>query len=386
MKPTFWGYDRGDGRVGIRNHVLVVATVSCANHVVDLIARKTDTIPITHEHGCLQFGADRELTERTLLNLGSSPNVGAVLYVGLGCEQTPTASIAQSMIGKPAGYLLIQEAGGTAQAVQQGIGLIGRMKEQTLPQERRRFEVAALQAAVKCGGSDYTTALASNPAVGAAADMLIAQGGAVFLTETPGLPGSEHILARRAVNRDVARQIYRIVDAYREEVRTRFGRNISDGNPSPGNMDGGITTLVEKSIGTIKKGGSGPVQGVIGFAESTFGKDGLWIMDTPGHDVFSVSGPAAGGVHVNWFTTGRGSPLGNAITPVIKICGNPETYRRMREDMDIDAGVVMTGQKSIEEVGKEIFDFTLRVANGEPTKSEGLEHREFAIPRIGSTL
>jgi altronate dehydratase large subunit len=383
---TFQGYRRGDGRVGVRNHVLVVSTISCANHVATLIAQRTGTAVITHDVGCLQFAQDRALTERTIFGAGMSPNVGAVLFVGLGCEQTPTAEMARAITGKPARHLLIQEAGGTTAAVAAGVDTVRELQRLTAGQERVRCEVAELCVSLKCGGSDFTTAIASNPAVGVAVDFLVEAGGTALLTETPGFPGSEHILARQARTPEVARRIYQIVDAYRDEIRTRFNRNVNDGNPSPGNVAGGITTLIEKSLGTIKKAGKHPIEGVLEFAEDVLGKKGVWIMDTPGHDVFSVSGPAAGGAHINLFTTGRGTPLGNAICPVLKICGNPESFRRLNENMDIDAGTIMLGSRSVEEVGREIFEAVVRVAGGEPTKAELLEHREFAIPRLGSTL
>ncbi len=341
--PCFMGYERSDWRVGIRNHLVVISTISCANHVAEKIALKTDSIAIVHYTGCLQFGDDRSMTERCILGAGQNPNVGAVLFVGLGCEQTQTKNIARSVKGKPVRHLLIQESGGTTQAIKDGCGIVDELRRKIAGLERKPCDVSELSLAVKCGGSDFTTAIASNPAVGVAADMLVEAGGAVFLTETTGFPGSEHILARRSVNRDIAKQIYAIVDFYRDEMRSHFGRSPSDGNPAPGNIAGGITTLVEKSYGTIMKGGSSSIQGVLKYGEDVFGKKGLWIMDTPGHDVFSVSGPASGGCHANWFTTGRGSPLGNAITPVIKICGNPTTFERMQENMDINAGLIMTG-------------------------------------------
>lgn len=386
MTDHFLGYDRGDGIYGIRNHTLVLSTVTCANHVTNRIAFATGTIPITHTNGCLQIGEDLELTNRTILGCARNPNVGAVLFVGLGCEQTPIKELASSVTGKPCDYLIIQEAGGTKNAIKVGTEIVNDMKAAIADTARTPAPISTLRIGLKCGGSDYTTAIASNPAVGVASDLLVDARAAVFLTETTGFPGSEHILARHAVNDDVARQIYRIVDRYRDEIIVHFHKDFSDGNPSPGNIQGGITTLVEKSIGTIKKAGNHPIQGVIEFAGDVTHKTGVWIMDTPGHDVFSVSGPAAGGAHLNLFTTGRGSPLGNAINPVIKICGNPETFEAMSENMDINAGLIMTGEKTIEQVGEEIYQMVLEVAGGKLTKAEELEHWEFAIPRIGSTL
>lgn len=382
---TLLGYERDNGRVGIRNHVVVVSAVSCVNHVTEKVAIKTGAIPITHEVGCLQFGEDRDMTQRALYGVGASPNVGAVLYVGLGCEDTPAAKLAQSIKGKPSRHILVQEAGGTRRAIDQATQLVAEMQEQVASQRRVPVDASNLCVMVKCGGSDFTTAIASNPAVGVASDLLVAAGGTILLTETVGLPGSEHILARRAVSREVAARIYEIVDVYRDEIKRHFGLSPHDGNPTPGNIAGGITTLVEKSYGTIMKAGHGPVQGVLRFADNAGNCKGLWIMDTPGHDIYSLSGPAAGGCHACWFTTGRGTPLGNAIIPVIKITGNPETYQRMEDDIDVDAGRIMIGEKTVEEVGKEIFELTIQVASGQKTKAEQLEHWEFSIPRIGST-
>lgn len=383
---TFMGYPRANGRVGIRNYVVVLSTVTCANHVTERIAMQTGAIPITHTNGCLQFGDDLELTIRTIRGCANSPNVGAVLLVGLGCEQTPIKALANSVEGKPCKYLIIQEVGGTRNAIQRGREIIQQLQAEAAQATRQEMAFSALRVGLKCGGSDYTTAIASNPAVGAASDLLVEAGAGVLLTETTGFPGSEHILAQNAINEEVARQIYQIVDRYGSEIKTHFNKEFSDGNPSPGNIQGGITTLVEKSIGTIKKSGQYPIQGVLEFADDVTDKTGVWIMDTPGHDVFSVSGPAAGGAHLNLFTTGRGSPLGNAINPVIKICGNPQTFHKMEENMDVNAGTIMLGERSIEQVGQEIFELVQEVANGRQTQAEILEHWEFAIPRIGSTL
>jgi altronate dehydratase large subunit len=382
----FLGYLRGDGRIGIRNHVVIVSTVSCANHVVEKIALKTGAIPIVHETGCMQLGSESDLTERSIFGVAMNPNVGAVLFVGLGCEQIPTSKLAKSVSGKPSRYLHIQECGGTSNTIRQGCEIAEELKNAIAGEVKRPFDISHLSISVKCGGSDYTTAIASNPAVGAAADLLIEAGGSVILTETPGFCGSEHILARRAVNRTVAEEIYQIVDFYRDEMKAHFGKSPKDGNPTPGNMAGGITTLVEKSYGTIMKGGHGPIQGVLPYGADSFAKKGLWIMDTPGYDVFSVSGPASGGCHICWFTTGRGSPIGNAVMPVIKITGNSKTYLHLLENMDMNAGEIITGESSLEEMGQKILDYTIRVASGELTKAEVLEHQEFSIPRLSATL
>ena len=383
---TFQGYRRRDSRAGIRNWVAVVSTISCANHVVDKIAASCpNAIAVTHETGCLQFAQDRALTERTIRNMGLQPNAGAVLFVGLGCEQIDTKGLAASITGRPAKGLLIQEEGGTTGAITKGSALVQELNSMIQSQQREEISLSELVVGLKCGGSDYTTALFSNPALGIAMDMLKAEGGTCLLTETTGFPGAEHVLAERARTPEVARQIWRIVDFYRDEIREKFDLNVNDGNPSPGNIAGGITTLVEKALGTIKKGGTGPVEGVIPFGEICEGH-GLYIMDTPGHDVYSVSGAAAGGAQLVAFTTGRGSPLGCALAPTLKITASYSAAGAMRENIDVDLSAILDGMMSVEEAGQAIFEHILRAASGGQLANERLEHFEFAIPRIGSTL
>ena len=245
--------------------------------------------------------------------------------------------------------------------------------------------VSKLIVGLKCGGSDYTTALFSNPALGNAMDRLIAVGGAAILTETPGFPGCEHILAGRAKTPELAAKIWEIVDFYRNEVKEKFNLSINEGNPSPGNIAGGITTLVEKALGTIKKGGTGPIEAVIDFADIVK-QSGLTVMNTPGHDVYSTSGSAAGGAQIIAFTTGRGSPLGCALSAVVKITASYTASKDMAENIDVDISSILDGAMTLEDAGKVIFDKIIETANGKETANEILEHFEFAIPRIGSTL
>lgn len=384
---TFWGYRRKDTRPGVRNYIAVVSTVSCANTVAEKIAAQSpQAVAVTHDTGCLQFAQDRALTERTIKGMAVHPNAGAVILVGLGCEQVDTERLAQEITDRPCQAVIIQKAGGTSGAVRRGAELVRQFEEMVQKQEREEFGASDLIVAVKCGGSDFTNAIASNPALGKAMDLLVAEGGTAILTETPGFPGSEHVLALRAVNREVADKIWEIVDKYRDEVKARFGLSISDGNPSPGNMAGGITTLVEKSLGNIKKGGSSPIQGVLEFAQPVGDRRGLWIMETPGHDVFSVSGATAGGAQLIAFTTGRGTPLGCALTPVVKICASPKTVQLMAENIDLDLSGIMEGKLSLDQAGRAIWEELVAVASGRSTSTERLGHFEFAIPRIGSTL
>lgn len=380
----FDGYPRADGRAGVRNEVLIVSTVGCANAVADRIAAATGTVAITHQQGCLQLGRDTELTRKQLLHVAQSPNVGAVLFVGLGCETMQAAPLARDVQGRPVKAIGIQGEGGTRKTVERGVAVVRELHDEIGRQERRRVSISKLVVGTKCGGSDAFSGLTANPACGLASDMLIDAGAAVVLSETPGLFGSEPFLAARMARREDRRRLAAALDRVWEESE-RLGELMSEGEMSPGNVAGGLTTLVEKSLGATTKAGTRPFQGFIEFAEPVPGP-GLWLMDTPGFDVITISGQAAGGAQVLLFTTGRGSPVGNGVSPVVKVCSNSRTYAWMEEDMDVDAGTIVSEGVPLETVGREIFDRVLATANGVMTKSEESGHREFALARIGSTL
>lgn len=364
MKKTFQGYLRPDGSAGVRNLACVISTVSCANTVSEKIARECNAIPVIHDNGCLQLGEDLELTQRMLSGVAQNPNVGAVLFVSLGCESIDSKGLINE-VGKtrPVELVVIQDAGGSNKAVIEGVKKLQALQKEIENSKRVEIGLEKLSIGLKCGGSDFTTAIASNSAVGITSDLVVQNGGTVFLTETPGFAGSEHLLARQAETPQVAQQVYRIVDRYRDEVKQTFGKDINEGNPSPGNIAGGITTLVEKSIGTIKKIGTTPIKGVISMGEFPEGP-GAWIIDTPGLDIMSVSGAAASGANIILFTTGRGTPLGCAIAPVIKITGNTESYMNFMENIDVNSGTIVDGEETISEVGERIFNDILDVANG----------------------
>lgn len=383
----FLGIKRPDGKIGVRNHVLVLPSVVCASEVCNAIAQKVKgVISIPHTNGCAQLTHDAEQTARTLIGVGRNPNVAAVLVIGLGCE-TIEASIIASGIeesNKLVRSLVIQEIGGTPKAIRQGVKIVHEMLAYAFRFKRERVSMDSLILGVECGGSDACSGLSANPALGITSDLLIKEGGTVILSETTESIGAEHILARRAINRSVARKILQIVR--RTERRAlSFGMDIAQANPAPGNYKGGITTLEEKSLGCVLKGGNSEVIEVLEYAEIPTRK-GLVLMDTPGQDAESVTGLAAGGAQIIAFTTGRGTPLGSAITPVIKIATNSYVYSKMRENMDINAGEIITGNKSVQEVGQKILREVIRVASGKLTKSEILGHREFAINRIGPSF
>jgi altronate dehydratase large subunit len=384
---NFLGYKRPDGKMGVRNHVIILPSVVCASEVCNAIARNVkDTISIPHPHGCAQLAFDAEQTARTLIGIGRNPNVAAVLVVGLGCEVVDPSLIA-SKIGesnKLVKSLVIQEVGGTRKTVKEGIKIVKQMCSYASRFKREKVGLDSLIFGVECGGSDACSGLSANPALGVTSDLLIKEGGTVILSETTESIGAEHILAKRAVNRSVRKKIFEIVK--RTEMRAlSLGLDIGKANPAPGNYAGGITTLEEKSLGCVMKGGTGKIMEVLEYAEVPAQK-GLILMDTPGHDAESVTGLLAGGTQIVAFTTGRGNPMGSPIAPVIKIATNSYLYSKMKDNMDINAGEIITGNKSIQEIGEKIFHEVIRVASGKLTKSEILGHREFAINRIGPSF
>jgi altronate dehydratase large subunit len=366
---------------------MILPSVACSVEVGNAIAQKVKgVIAISHPHGCAELPFDAEQTLRTLAGVGKNPNVAAVLVVGLGCEVVDAPLVA-SMIaesGKPVKSLVIQDVGGSLKTVREGVKIIKEMLAYASHLKKERVGLDSLILGVECGGSDACSGLSANPALGVTSDLFIEEGGTIILSETTESIGAEHILARRAVNQRVRQKILEIVK--RTEMRAlNLGLDIGKANPAPGNYEGGITTLEEKSLGCVMKGGSGKVMEVLEYAETPTRK-GLVLMDTPGHDAESVTGLIAGGTQIIAFTTGRGNPMGSAVAPVIKIATNSFMYSRMKDNMDIDAGEIITGKRSIEEMGERIFKEVLKVANGKLTKNEILGHREFAINRLGPSF
>ncbi len=383
----FSGYVRPDGSVGVRNHVVVLSSVVCASRVVEMAAAELpDVVPIVHQHGCSQVGRDAEQTLRTLVGIGRNPNVAAVLVVGLGCETIQAGKVAEGIAAtcKPVEALVIQDAGGTCKSFRKAVPILKRMLSQARRARRRKCGLENLWVAVECGGSDACSGLAANPAVGAAMDMMVRAGGNVILLETTEFIGAEHLLRRQCANATVGQRLVDITLAT-ENTAKALGVDIRGANPAPGNIQGGITTIEEKSLGCTYKAGTTPIQEVLDYAQRPT-KRGLVVMDTPGNDVESNIGMLAGGAQIIVFTTGRGSPTGSPIAPVIKVASNTAMYRRMRENMDINAGTIMDGSETIAEVGKRVYKMVLRAAEGARPKAERLGHREFGIYRVARTF
>jgi altronate dehydratase large subunit len=374
----FYGYGRADGSVGIRNHLLVIAPIDCSYEPAKQIAERVEgAIAITQYHGCR---AD-EMMINTLVGSGKNPNVAGILLFGLGCEALTNEILMNALkeTSKPIESLIIQEDGGTIESIEKGVRVLQKMAMEIGEMRREAFPLSKLTIAVECGGSDSTSGLAANPAIGYAADRLVEEGGTVIFTEPQEMLGTQHSLARRAVNEKVAKDIYEMVE--RQEARLS-AMGVDSRYMSKGNIDGGLTTIEEKSLGAITKGGTKSIQGVLQNNWKAFDvpdTPGLWLQDGTGWDVPSVTHMVAAGAQIVCFSSGRGSTTGHAIAPVIKVTGNSETYRSLIDNIDINAGAILDGSESLTSVGDRIFEEIISTANGKKTKAEALGFRDFVV-------
>lgn len=392
---TFMGYRRPDGRVGTRNYVLIVPTSMCASHEASQISTIAEftlhdrlkypnvdgVVAIPHNKGCgCQDGSTIDVMLRTLSNYADHPNVGGVILIDLGCEKTNLAQVERYLLkreksfGKPVAKIGIQEVGGTQAAIQRGLKEVEQMLPLVNEVSREECSVSELVLGVKCGGSDGFSGISANPSLGRAADLLVRSGGTVLITEVPEFCGAEHLLACRAKDVETGRAVYRMVDWYKEYA-SKFGAVLNN-NPSPGNIAGGLLNITIKSLGAIAKAGTTRIEGVIEYAETPTQR-GLNLMQGPGYDQESTPGLVGAGATVVVFTTGRGTTIGNAITPVIKLASNTPIFERMSNDLDLSAGGVIDGTETIDEVGRRVFDHIVEVASGQPAKAEVHKHREF---------
>jgi altronate hydrolase len=395
-RATFMGFPRPDGRTGTRNFVLIVPTSMCASHEAQQISLMAEfmlysrekfpnvdgVVAIPHNKGCgCQDGSNLDVMLRTLANYADHPNVGGVILMDLGCEKTNLAYVEKYLLKrekdfqKPVYKIGIQEAGGTQEAIQRGLEYVSAMLPEVNRTERVETPVSELVLGVKCGGSDGFSGISANPSLGRAADWLIRSGGTVLLTEVPEFCGAEHILANRAKDAATGRAVYEMVDWYKNYA-AKFGAVLGE-NPSPGNIAGGLLNITIKSLGAIVKGGTTRVEGVVGYAE-TPAQRGLNLMQGPGYDQESTPGLVAAGANVVVFTTGRGTTIGTAIAPVIKLASNNEVFQRMSRDIDLSAGNVIEGTETIEEVGARLCSHICQIAGGDIlAKAEEHKHREF---------
>jgi altronate dehydratase large subunit len=381
----FQGYQRKNGTVGVRNHLLVLSTVACANGVVEAIGRELpEVMPVTHGYGCGYGPEDFRVSHRTLCGMVGHPNVGAALIIGLGCELMKAEFLSRAGEGKPVESLVIQESGGSQATTEKGLAIARKLLPQLEAVERVPVPVGELVVGLQCGGSDALSGVTANPAVGSAADRFVRAGATVVLAETTEMIGTAHILRRRGATPEIGEEVERLVNEHHAHVRAALG-DLAGMVIAPGNVDGGLSSITEKSLGAITKGGTTPIQEVIEYGVRP-SKRGLVIMDTPGYDVDSMAGIAAGGGQIMLFTTGRGTPAGFPAVPVVKISSNSKTFRKMPGDIDVNAGAVVDEGKTIDEVGQEIFDLTLEVAAGRRTCAERNRCAPFNYLKQGPTF
>ena len=367
----FMGYRRKDETVGTRNYVGVLSSVVCVNEVVEGIVRQVaGTARFTHHQGCCQTPLDIGRVNRALIGLGRNPNLHSVILVSLGCESTNLTEVIDSIraSGKRVEQLVVQETGGAARTTADGILLAQEMVREASVQQREPFPISELLLGMKCGSSDTTSGLVPNPAIGVASDLLVSAGGTSILGEVTEFIGAEHILARHAVNKEVAQKIFDLV-ARMEKRAMSVGEDIRGGQPTGGNIKGGLTTIEEKSLGAIAKAGTAPIQAVYEYGERPKVR-GLVVMDSPGREPEILTGLAAAGCNVIAFATGRGAPQGFPFVPVLKITGSRTAAEKMRDHIDMDLSAVINGEDTIPDAGRRILEQLAQIASGTMTKAE----------------
>lgn len=375
VEDTFLGYLREDGKVGTRNYLVIVPTVFCVNEVVAVLGSKVPgSKPLLHNHGCCELKPDLDQVRNVLSGLIANPNVGGCVVVSLGCEGISSADLqlAALEVGKPAFHVQLHEEGGMTNTIETCMAKIPSLMAEVGAAKRTPVPASNLVVGIKCGSSDATSGLVANPVVGRVVDQLIGYGGQVIFGETTEIIGAEHILAERCKDADVKRDLLRIVTQVEERVK-RAGVDMRGSQPTPGNIEGGITTIEEKSLGAIIKSGTTPIQGVLGYGRPKV-DPGLFVMDSPGKEDEIMTGLAAAGANLILFATGGGAPQGFPIVPVLKVASNPKKVNRMGEHIDIDASGIIEGLTSMDELRDQIWSKMFDVSSGELTRAEELSY------------
>jgi altronate dehydratase large subunit len=373
---TFQGYPRPDGSVGIRNHVVVISTVACVNGTVDAIARKVPgVVPIVHAYGCGRLSVDLPNHFRVLAGICKNPNVAAVLAIGLGCEFIKVKNFADAVAasGKPVEYLNVQTDGGSVKVMEKGAEIAKKLLADAAKIGRQTFGMEKIVLGLECGGSDALSGVTANPATGIVTDWVVENGGTAIISEITEFIGTQAIMRTRCATPEIGDQLVTLIDNQQAEAEKHLGPAAMNAAISPGNMDGGMSTIAEKSLGCICKAGSSPVQEVVPYGTVPTRK-GLIVMDGPGYDFDSVAGEASSGCNIMIFTTGRGNPLGFPVMPVIKVASNTALYHAMPDDMDANAGRMLDEGLTLQQMGGELIELTKRIIAGEKTKAELNQH------------
>lgn len=384
LEMEFYGYRRKEGRPGIRNHVLILPTCACGSESCRIVASQVrGAVNIVFNTGCSDVAANTAMSQKVLTGFALNPNVYGVVIIGLGCETVPHAKLRekiQALTSKPVVSFGIQEEGGTLKTIEKAVRAAREMAAEAGMQQKERFDISELLMGIECGGSDATSGIASNPAVGNLSDRLVDLGASTIMSESIEWIGGEHVLARRAATPEIHDQIIRVCEAYEKHLLAA-GQDCRAGQPTPGNKAGGLSTIDEKSLGCIRKGGTRPIVEVLEQAERPT-KKGAIVMDTAGYDISSVTSMVAAGCQVVIFTTGRGTPTGNAIVPVFKVTANAHTYSWMEDNMDADLSPILSGEKTIAESGAMLLENIHDVANGRLTKAETYGFSDIAVDHV----
>ena len=380
----FWGYRRKEGRPGIRNHVLILPTCACGSESCRIVASQVrGAVNIVFNTGCSDVAANTAMSQKVLTGFACNPNVYGVVIIGLGCETVPHYKLKekiQQMTSKPIVSFGIQDEGGTLKTIEKAVRAARDMAMEAGMQQKELFDASELFIGIECGGSDATSGIASNPAVGEMSDILVDLGATSMISESIEWIGGEHVLAKRAANREIHDQIIEVCRAYEDHLKAA-GQDCRAGQPTPGNKAGGLSTLDEKSLGCIRKGGTRPVNEVLEQAVRP-SKKGAIVMDTAGYDISSVTSMVAAGCQAVVFTTGRGTPTGNAIAPVLKVTANERTYQKMEDNMDVDLSAIVRGEKTYQQMGDELVSVIEDIANGRLTKAEAFGFSDIAVDHV----